>query len=291
MRVAADPDQLDQSFAHLMDATADHLPVAGLEAISFDDIHQGFARLKNILAVPASQWHMAQPVLRNMTEQVGAMPLPPAAIQLDPVWQEFMPSAPALQDAARHNSPYQDSAQWRTVRAIGGALQNMSRAIQTTMQRGQGNLQDFLQDARVQGFFRTVGLQASRVIAQEAASLHAKLTASARNASARHALAELARSAQATANQVTAQFVGLSSAGQASTARMQSAKRRAAAPSPQVIDVPARARGWAAHPTFRASVARMRSAGAPTPTAAAEAPRRAADRTQAAALRRASRAR
>ncbi|WP_424534218.1 hypothetical protein ACOZ38_28405 [Sphaerisporangium viridialbum] len=170
--------------------------VLGFTAPDWNTISSGFQDLRLQVGLPPTQagappvlLHAAhrqeQELLRGLDPVWERFTVPaeaPRTAQRDereilgdlyPVWESFMVPAAALRETHRQLGEHRQAPRWQRIGEVWGAFRHLT----DTITKAAGSYtRELVTDARVQGFFQTVGLRVAGVIEQQARSLHQAIT-------------------------------------------------------------------------------------------------------------------
>ncbi|MFD8560586.1 hypothetical protein ACFV1N_25215 [Streptosporangium canum] len=245
----------------LLQALDEHVE-PGLD-VGPSDIMVAFRALDQLLQAPPANQEIFREVVADVMSKVNFSPSPPDAVPLIPELQKFTPPTAALRQVHHQLGPLQNAPQWQLVQATHGAMRDLG-AIISRAARGS---KEFWADARVQGFIRTIGQRVTGVIARASSSLYADLAKSAGQVRAQHALKNLERTSRTLRNRDQPPSPGSPSTPTA-TGR-----------SGEAASQPAEAR-TTGQGDRQAAAAKLRSPGAPPPTARVPAKQEPGNRTK-----------
>jgi len=239
----------DEGITGVLQALSEHVE-PGLE-VGPSDIMLAFRRLDQLLQAPPAKQEIFHDVVADILSKVSDLsPSPPGAVPLIPELQKFTPPAAALSQVHQQLGSQQNAPQWQLVQAAYGAARDLGEVIS----RAARGIKEFWADARVQGFMRTTGLRVTGVIARASSSLYADLAKSAGDVRVQRALKDLERTSRSLERRERNASPGDPSARAAGSRTGEAASRPAEARTTGQGDQ-------------RAIAAKLRSPGAPPPTA------------------------
>lgn len=183
-----DDATLDTGVADVITALSEHgahdpKGSSSIQADSFTDIWDTFARLRDALGLPSGMGTAADPAGPSRSEPVSAALL-----------------ENAMAGARGAAAWYRDSPEWQNLTRVTYAARTLVDAIRSA---AGDYWSEISQDIRVRGFVRTVAARACRAVASCAGALAAKLEqADGRQSAAWRAISLLHRTASPAANQI-----------------------------------------------------------------------------------------